>query len=146
MISAQMIQYWFLQTVAMLLTALLIPRFRIHGPLAALFLVVVLTVVNSTVWDIALFLKIPDAVSTHALTIVIANGVIFWILVKLLPGIEVNGILPALAAPIVFSIVSIFTYRYGREIDWMKVFDQVVQAVSQIRDILMTEHPQPRKP
>lgn len=136
MISAEALQYWFLQTVAMLLTAFVIPRFRIKGPLAALMLVLVLGFVNSTIWDAALFLHIPDSATTHAAVVLLANGILFWILVKLIPGIEVIGLLPALAAPVVFSLVSVLTYQYGREIDWFALGEQAIQVITRIRDQL----------
>ncbi|NIR58061.1 MAG: hypothetical protein GWO02_00340, partial [Gammaproteobacteria bacterium] len=69
----------------------------------------------------ALFLSVPSAPTTQALTLLVANAAIFWALVKLLPGIEIEGILPALAAPVVFTCASLLIDRYGREIDWVAI-------------------------
>ena len=141
MISAEAIQYWFLQTIAMLLTAFVIPRFQIKGPLAAFLLVLALGFVNATIWDAALFLQIPNSASMHAVTVLVANGLVFWILVKLVPGIEVIGFLPAIAAPVVFSLVSILTYQYGREIDWFSLAEQLLRYVAAVRDQLSGAQP-----
>src|SRR3990172_11967686 len=97
------INYWILQTGAMMLTALLIPKLRITSLLGASLTVLALGLLNATLWDAALFFQIPHAFSTQALVLLAANGAIFWILVKILPGIEIDGVLPALAAPIVFT-------------------------------------------
>lgn len=128
--------YWFLQTIALLVTAVLIPRLKVSGPLAALSAVVALGFVNSHIWDAALFLSLPDSLTLHALIVFFSNGIIFWIFVKIMPGIEVEGLLPALAAPLVFSIVSILLYNYAREIDWINLGKSVINEVQIYRDEL----------
>jgi hypothetical protein len=55
----------------------------------------------------------------QALLLFLANGVLFWILVKILPGIEVQGVLPALAAPVVFTLTSLFIDHYLADVDWL---------------------------
>ena len=63
----------------------------------------------------------------HVLLLVGINGLIFWVLVKLLPGIEVDGFLPALLAPVVFSVLNVLVFTYGRQIDWGAVFEFTVK-------------------
>ncbi len=127
------LSFWALQTAAMLFTALLIPRFQVHGPIPAFALVFCLTIVNAKIWDAALFFQIPDHISTQVFTLLIANGVIFWILVKLLPGVEVEGFLPALLAPVVFTICTVLVDEYGRNIDWAKVWQQAMEFINSIK-------------
>jgi putative membrane protein len=129
----EMISYWFLQMLAMGLTALLIPRLRITGLFGALKIVAALAFLNATVWDAALFFSIPDAPTTQAATLLVVNGLIFWILVKLLDGIEVDGLLPAIVAPVVFTILSLAIDQYGREIDWQRVFETAMSIVERLR-------------
>ena len=126
--------YWILQTLAMMLTALIIPRLTISGPLGALITVISLALVNSFVWDAALFFSIPDNLSVHMLTLFLANGIIFWILVKILPGIEVQGFLPAFVAPVVFTICSIFISKYLQNVDWVELGKLVLEKVSAFKD------------
>ena len=66
----------------------------------------------------------------------LANGLVFWVLVKILPGIEVSGLLPAIAAPVVFSITSLLVYRYGKDVDWVGVAQNTAAFVGGIRDSL----------
>jgi putative membrane protein len=129
----ELISYWLLQTLAMGLTALLIPRLRITGLFGALKIVAALAFLNATVWDAALFFSIPDALTTQAALLLVINGIIFWILVKLLDGIEVDGFLPALVAPVVFTVLSLAIDQYGRQIDWHHVIDTAMSIIERLR-------------
>ena len=131
--------YWFLQMVAMLLTALLIPHLRITSIFGALGMVAALAFLNATVWDAALFFHVPDALTTHVLLLFLVNGVIFWILVKLLPGIEVEGIVPALVAPVVFMGLSLLIDTYGREVDWVAVLNWTIEKMQVLRDFFLEQ-------
>ncbi len=105
--------YWFLQSLAMALTVALLPNLRLTGIAGATLMVAGLALVNSFVWDAALFFQVPNSLTSHAVVLMVANGVIFWILVKLLPSIEIDGIVPAILAPIIFSVFSMFIMQYG---------------------------------
>lgn len=122
------------QTLAMMLTALLIPRLKITSLLGALFMVIALSYINTKVWDAALFYKIPDHFSYQAGLLLVSNGFIFWLLVKILPGIEIDGFLPALIAPIVFTLCSIAVTKYLPLLDWQHIFDSVSGAVSGVKN------------
>ena len=126
-------EYWLYQTVAMCLTALFIPKLKITSIFGALFMVVAIAFVNSKLWDAALFLSIPDAFSLRALSLLLANGVIFWALVKLLPGIEVQGVLPALVAPLIFSATSLLISQYHDAVDWPKIFDYALALFNDVK-------------
>jgi putative membrane protein len=131
--------YWALQTVAMALTALLIPRLRITSLFGALTTVVALAFVNSKIWDAALFFQIPNSLSIHALLLFITNGVIFWILIKLLPGIEVEGFFPALIAPIVFTFCSLVISAFAPMIDWVKVFNFLIDILEHLKTYFLQD-------
>jgi len=127
------LRYWLLQTIAMMITALLIPRLRITSIFGALGIVMGLALVNATIWNAGLFSAIPTSPTTQALVLVAANGAIFWILCKLLPGIEIGGILPALVAPIVFTFVSVLVARYAADVDWNEVARSAGDAIARLK-------------
>lgn len=129
--------YWFLQTVAMCLTALFIPGLRVTSPLGALLAVIGLAYINSKVWDAALFFSVPDHFTLKTAALFLSNGIIFWILVKLLPGIEVDGLLPALIAPLVFTFTSVFISEYAKDVDWPAVFEKGAEYFRQVRDYFL---------
>jgi len=96
-------------------------------------MVIGMSLVNHYFWDSTLFLSLPDDFTSHAIGLLFVNGVIFWLLVKILPGIEVEGIFPAIAGPVVFSVVSILVKKYGQEINWDYVFDHTEHFFNELR-------------
>jgi uncharacterized membrane protein YvlD (DUF360 family) len=130
------VRYWVLQTVAMMLTALVIPRLRITSIIGAIGIVGTLALVNTTLWSAALFFSIPASPSVEALVLVLTNGAIFWGLCKLLPGIEVQGVLPAIAAPVVFTLASMLVARYADHIDLEAIGRAVADSIQRLRQWL----------
>ena len=133
------LSYWALQTIAMMLTVFLMPRLRVSGPLGAFITVVALAFVNSHVWNAALFFSIPETFSYQVACIFLANGAIFWILVKILPGIEVDGFLAAFFAPVLFSLISLAINKYARDVDWIQVMQWCLQQLEGLRDTLQNQ-------
>lgn len=133
-----MLTYWLLQTLSMAITALLIPGLMITSIFGALITVLALAFINASIWDAALFFSIPDSFTMQALMLFGANGLIFWVLVKLLPGIEVRGFLPAFIAPVVFTLTSLVISNYAADIDWERIFDQSIATVTETKDYLKT--------
>ena len=103
-----LINYWGLQTVAMMLTALVIPRMKITSIFGALGIVLALGLVNATVWDTAL------------------------------PGIEIDGFAPAFVAPVVFTALSLAISAYGRDLDLLELGRQGAEMLGVVRDRLQT--------
>lgn len=136
--GSEMLTYWILQTVAMLLTAALLPRFEVTNIFGAVLTVVILGFVNASVWDAALFYNIPNSFSSHSLTLLASNGLLFWLLVKLIPGIEIRSIGIALIAPVVFTVLSLLIHEHARDVDWIALARSVLGSVEQFRDRLMS--------
>lgn len=132
--------YWVIQTVALLLTAALIPNLRICGPIAAFGAVFVLGLINAYIWDAALFLTIPNSLTYQTLVVILANGVVFWVFAKIMPGIEVKGLISALLAPIVFSAVSLFVESYAKDVDWARLAKNCISAIHEIREELKSQN------
>ena len=126
--------YWALQCVAMLLTCFLIPKLTVSGPIPALMTVVALAFINSHLWSTALFLKIPNEFAYKAILLFLTNGVLFWVVVKILPGIEVEGVFAALLAPVVFSIMSLLIDQYKDQIDWPLVWKTTLDFMTKVKD------------
>ncbi len=128
------LSYWAMQTVAMAITCALIPKLRITSILGALGTVLALAFINATVWNTALFFQVPNTFTTQAGLLFLANGMIFWILVKVLPGIEVKGFFPALIAPVVFTVCSIIIDAYDEQIPWKKLYEMSIIGIKAGRD------------
>lgn len=130
-----------LQTLALLITAFLIPRFQVHGPLSGATMVLALGFVNTHLWDVALFCQIPDSLTSQVVVTFLVNGALFWILAKVLPGVAIQGLLPALVAPVVLTVVTTAVYHYGRDVDWNAVWRAVKQGFDALRSYSSSSSP-----
>ena len=115
------VTYWAFQTAAMMLTCFLLPNLEVRGPIPAFFTVLVLAFINAHVWNAALFFNIPNTFTMQTLSLLLVNGIIFWIVVKILPGIDIEGVLPAIIAPIVFTVCSVAISHFGSQVNWNEV-------------------------
>lgn len=140
------VSHWVIQTFAMMLTAFLIPKLRVSGPIPALATVVTLGFINAHYWSAALFFSLPADVTSNAIFLFLANGVLFWIVVKVLPGIEVEGVLPALAAPVVFTVISVLLNENLKDVDWNVVWQEVTGFVQAVRGRFLESAPSVPKP
>ncbi len=144
--------YWILQTVAMAVTVLLIPKLKVSSIFGPLLCVVALAAINAHVWDAALFFSVPDSFTAHTAVLFLANGLMFWIVVKILPGIEVEGFLAALVAPVVFTVCSIAIDAYGSKIDLKALGQSTLNVVREVKQYVdesgatLTPAPTPTNP
>ena len=130
------ITYFVLQTIAMLLTCWLIPKLKVTSIFGAFFMVVALAFINANVWDLALFMKVPNEATYQMLVLFLTNGVLFWLLVKILPGIEVQGFRPALIAPVIFTVASVIVAFIAKEVDWGKTLDWTINFLKDFREFI----------
>jgi len=124
---------WGVQTVAMMVTAALLPGLKISNPLGALLMVISIAISNTLLWDAALFFAIPDNFSSQTATLVLCNGILFLTLVKLLPWIETDRILPCLIAPLVFSVTNVAADRYAKDIPWGKLAHDGIEVIQRFK-------------
>lgn len=113
--------HWLMQIVAMALTVFLLPGVQITKPSGLVLTVGAISAVNTLLWSDALFSALPDSLTQRAVLLVLTNGAIFWVLAKLLPGIEIHSVTAALFAPIVFSVLNVATHHYAPMVDWPAV-------------------------
>lgn len=128
--------YWLIQGVALCVTAFVLPGLKMTSIFGPLLMIVSLAIVNAFLWDTSLFFNIPNDFSTHAMMVAGWNAVIFWLLVKLLPGIEVEGIVAPILAPILLTAATLFAGQYAHKVDWSKLTEGVVREVHEQRELL----------
>lgn len=97
-------------------------------------MVIALSFVNSKIWDIALFFQIPNSLTSQAITVFFVNGLIFWALVKILPGIEIEGFVSALIAPIIFTLANLVITYIVKEYDFSDFYSFVVNIFQDIKN------------
>ncbi len=140
------IMHWVTQTVAMALTALLLPNLRVTSIFGPIMAVGALSLVNTTLWSTNLFSQLPVSASTQALTLLAINGAIFWLIVKLLPGIESKGVLPVIAAPIVFTVCTMVIPEVTARVNWNAVRSEASRLYSETRKFVEAQSGSPDSP
>ena len=62
-------------------------------------------------------------------------------LVKLLPGIEIEGFAAAFVAPVVFTALSLLISAYGRDVDVLELGKKGAEILGVLRDRLSSTPP-----
>jgi putative membrane protein len=97
---------WLLTALALVITANLVPGFRVQSFVAALFAAVILGLVNAVIKPILVVLTLPITFVTLGLFLFVINALTIWLAGYLTPGFDVLGFLPALVGSIVLTIVA----------------------------------------
>jgi putative membrane protein len=95
----------FLSAVAVILAAYFIPGVHLSGFVAALVFAVVLAVVNLILRPLLLILTLPINILTLGLFTLVVNAVLILIVVRIVPGIAVDGFVSALLFGLILAIV-----------------------------------------
>lgn len=133
------LMHWLFQSIAMGITAFLLPGLRITGLLGGFLAVAAIAFINAHLWDAALFFQVPHSLTSQAVIVLLTNGIIFWIVVKILPSIEIDGFLPAIAAPIIFTVISVLLDKYLPLIDWESLWQILQDNFLKIKNLVSNE-------
>jgi putative membrane protein len=105
---------WGLSTLCVLGTTYILPGVRVNGIITALAVAVVISLLNTFIRPILIFLTLPATILTLGLFLLVINSVIVLIAERLVPGFDIDGFFVAL----VFSVVlSIFNSIVGSILD-----------------------------
>ncbi len=97
-----------LSTLAVLVSAYLIPGVVVEGVWPAFVVAVVLGILNISVRPVLLFLTLPVTVLTFGLFALVVNTLMILLASALVPGFEVSSFVTAFLFGIVLSLVSAF--------------------------------------
>lgn len=97
---------WLLTTIALLLTAQIVPGFEVKNFVAAAIAAVVLGLVNAIVRPILVILTLPITLLTLGLFLLVINAFTIWLAGSITPGFIVTGFMPALLGSIVLAVIS----------------------------------------
>ena len=101
-------------TLAVLITAFILPGVVVNSFLTALAVAVVLGVANMVLKPILILLTIPLYVLTLGFFAFIVNALIVLLVNKLVPGFEVKNIWWALLFSVILSLVTSFLFSISR--------------------------------
>ena len=96
----------FLNGLAILIAARLVPGLHLSGTGAALAAGALLGLVNVAVRPVLLLLTLPFTLVTLGLFIFVVNAICLWLTAALIPGFQIAGFWTALLGALVVSVVS----------------------------------------
>jgi putative membrane protein len=102
---------WFVMTIAILISAYLLPGISIRSLGAALITALVLGLINAIVRPVLIVLTLPLSIITFGLFIFILNALLVLLTSSIVPGFYVSSFWWALLFSLVFSIVSAVLHR-----------------------------------
>jgi len=88
------------------LAAALVPGIRLEGAMPALLAGVVLGLINALVRPVLVIVTFPLTLLTLGLFLLVLNGVCLAVTAWLVPGFDVDGLLPAVLGALLVSVVS----------------------------------------
>jgi putative membrane protein len=98
--------HWLIRTIAVIITAYLLPGIRLSGFFAALVTALVLGFINAFIRPLLLLLTFPINVLTLGLFTFVINALVIMLTSALVPGFHVNGFFWALIFSLVLALVN----------------------------------------
>jgi putative membrane protein len=98
--------HFIVSTIAILITAYILPGVHISGLLTAFVLAVVLGAINLILRPILIFLTLPITIFTLGLFVLVINGLLVMLASYIVPGFTVDSFWSALLFGIVLAIVN----------------------------------------
>lgn len=102
----QLLLIWFLNALALLTVAYVLPGISVDGFTAALVAALILGLINTLLRPLLIFLTLPVTVVTFGLFILVINGLLFWFAGSVLKGFEVSGFWTGVLGALLYSIFS----------------------------------------
>ncbi len=96
----------FVNALAIVFAAAIVPGIEIRGVLAALGAGLVLGVVNAIVRPVLLILTLPLTLVSLGLFLFVLNGLCLWLTSTLVKGFEIHGFWAAIFGALIVSVVS----------------------------------------
>jgi len=97
-----------LNAVVFLVLSKILPGFYVSGWGAAILAFLVLGLVNATIGLILKIITFPLILVTFGLFLFVVNAIVILLVAFLVPGLSINGFLPALIAAVILSAVNLF--------------------------------------
>jgi putative membrane protein len=102
----QLLLIWFLNALALLTVAYVLPGISVDGFTAALVAALILGLINTLLRPLLILLTLPVTMVTLGLFILVINGLLFWFAGSVLKGFEVSGFWTGVLGALLYSIFS----------------------------------------
>ena len=99
-----MIVKWILFALLIMFIAWIIPGITITGFVSALFVVLILGLVNTFIRPLIEFISLPLNFITLGLFSLVINALLFLLVAKLSPGFQIDGFVSGLLGALILSV------------------------------------------
>jgi putative membrane protein len=93
-------------TVAVLLTAKVVPGIRIKSFGSALFFALVVAILDKLLFGLLVLLALPAILVTFGLFLLVINAFLWWLADKVVDGVELDGFGAAFFGALVTSVIN----------------------------------------
>ncbi|MCZ2136508.1 MAG: phage holin family protein [Burkholderiales bacterium] len=97
---------WILNAVALMAVAHLVPSIHVTSFVAALIAAFALGFVNTVIRPVLAILTLPISILTLGFFFLVLNGLLFWMVGKLLNGFTVDGFWAAVFGGLLYGLIS----------------------------------------
>lgn len=97
---------WLLNAVALMAVAYLMPSITVTNFVAALLAAFALGFVNTIIRPVLAILTLPISILTLGFFYLLLNGLLFWMVGKVLNGFEVSGFWAAVLGGLLYGLIS----------------------------------------
>jgi len=108
----QMLLRWLLSAVAIIITAKLIPGIQVASFWTAIWLALLLGLINAVIRPILVLVTLPINILTLGLFTFVINGLLVMFASSIIKGFGVGGFLNAVLFSIVFSVISYLLNKF----------------------------------
>jgi len=106
---------WFLNALALFLVSKIVPGVILADFRAALFAIVIISLLNIMIKPILILLTLPITLITLGLFTVVINALLLMVAGEISPGFGVEGFGAALVGSILFTIISMLLRAFLQE-------------------------------
>ncbi|MDN3575596.1 phage holin family protein [Chitinimonas viridis] len=100
----KLLAVWVINALSLLLVAYLLPGIKVDSFLSALWIALVLGLVNLLIRPVLLLLTLPVNFLTLGLFTLVINGFCFWLVAEVLKSFAVSSFAMAIVGAVVYSV------------------------------------------
>ncbi|MGB8703298.1 MAG: phage holin family protein [Thermosynechococcaceae cyanobacterium] len=97
---------WLITAVSLLMTAYVIPGFKLDSIPAAAIAAIVVGLANATIRPLLVLLTLPLTLLTLGIFYFVINALTLWLASAFSPGFHIDGFIPAFIGSVVLSVIS----------------------------------------
>ncbi len=97
---------WVLNAVALMAVAYLMPQIKVTSFVSALIAAFALGAVNTLIRPVLTLLTLPISILTLGFFYLVINGLLFWMVGKMLNGFSVDGFWAAVFGGLLYGLIS----------------------------------------